>query len=75
VQAKPHKLQSKRRTVEELVQDLVAGYFDELVQTRETLSRRCHDLESGRVQPIPGDEVAAYFREKSAAVRRSQRVS
>lgn len=48
------------------------GYFDELAQTREMLNSRYDDLKSGRVKPIPGDEVAAYFREKSAAARRSQ---
>jgi hypothetical protein len=54
------------------VQDVVDGYFDELAQTREMLDSRYDDLKSGRVKPIPGDEVEAYFREKSAAARRSQ---
>ncbi len=63
--------QSGRGTAE-LVQDMVEGYFDELAQTREMLDGRYDDLKSGRVKPIPGDEVAAYFREKSAAARRSQ---
>lgn len=62
-------------TADELVQDVVEGYFGELTQTREMLDRRYDDLKSGRVKPIPGDEVLAYFREKSAAVRRSQRGS
>jgi hypothetical protein len=56
----------------ELVEDLVAGYFDELAQTREMLNSRYDDLKSGWVKPISGDEVEAYFREKSAAARRSQ---
>jgi len=64
--------QSGRGTADELVQDVVEGYFDELARTRETLNSRYDDLKSGRVKPIPGDEVAAYFREKSAAARRSQ---
>jgi hypothetical protein len=58
-----------------LVKDVVEGYFDELAQTRETLNSRYDDLKSGRVKPIPGDEVEAYFREKSAAARRSQPTS
>ena len=62
--------QSGRSTAEELVQD-VEGYFDELAQTRRTLDSRYDDLKSGRVKPVPGEEVEAYFREKSAAVRRS----
>ena len=64
--------QSGRGTADELVQDVVEGYFAELAQMRETLNSRYDDLKSGRVKPIPGDEVEAYFREKSAAARRSQ---
>jgi len=59
-------------TADELVRDVVEGYFDELAQTREMLGSRYDDLKSGRVKPIPGDEVEAYFREKSATARRSQ---
>jgi hypothetical protein len=54
------------------VQDAVEEYFDELAQTREMLNGRYDDLKTGRVKPIPGDEVEAWFREKSAAARRSQ---
>ena len=50
----------------------MAGYFEELAQTREVINNRYDDLKSGRVKPIPGDEVEAYFREKSAAARRPQ---
>jgi hypothetical protein len=56
----------------ELVEDVVAGYFDELARTREMLDSRYDDLKSGRVNPISGDEVEAYFREKNAAVRRTR---
>src|SRR5438445_5471547 len=62
--------QSGRGTADELVQDVVEAYFDELAQTRELLNSRYDDLKSGRVNPIPGEEVEAYFREKSAAARR-----
>jgi hypothetical protein len=64
--------QSGRGTADKLVQDVVEGYFDELGQTREMLNSRYDDLKSGRVKPVPGDEVEAYFREKSAATRHSQ---
>ena len=50
----------------------MAGYFGEVRQIRDTLNSRYDDLKSGRVKPIPGDEVEAYFREKSAAARRLQ---
>jgi hypothetical protein len=36
------------------------------------LNSRYDDLKSGGVKAIPGDEVVAYFREKSADARRSQ---
>jgi hypothetical protein len=64
--------QSGRGTPDELVQDVVEGYFDELAHTREMVNKRYDDLKSGKVKPIPGDEVEAYFHEKSAAARRSR---
>jgi hypothetical protein len=62
---------SGRRTADELVQDVVAGYFDELAQTREMLADRYDNLKSGGVKPISGEEIVAHFREKSAAACRS----
>ncbi len=61
--------ESGRGSADELVRDVIDGYFDELAQAREMFNRRYDDLESGRVKPISGDEVAAYFRKKSAARR------
>jgi hypothetical protein len=58
--------QSGRGTADKLVQ----GYMDPLAQTREMINSRYDDLKSGRVKTIPGDEVEAHFREKSAAARR-----
>jgi len=57
------------RASTELLEDAVIGLFDELAFTRETLDRRYDDLESGRVKPIPGEEVFARLRAKSAARR------
>ena len=59
------------RPSSELVEDALAGYFDELAQTRTMLERRFDELESGRVKPMSGDEVEAYFRAKSASARKS----
>lgn len=59
------------RGTDDLVEDAMAGYLDEVTQMRATLDSRYDDLKSGRVTPIPGDEVESYFRQKSAA-RRSQ---
>ena len=73
VQAKIDQLVSETgRTPDDLLEDAMAGYVPELVETREMLNSRYDDLKSGRVKPIPGDEVEAYFREKSASARRSQ---
>ncbi len=33
------------------------------------LDGRYDDLKSGAVEPIPGDDVVSYFRDKSAAAR------
>jgi hypothetical protein len=60
------------RGIDELLRDALVGYFEELAQTRAMLNSRYDELKSGRVKPIPGDEVEAHFREKSAAARRSQ---
>lgn len=60
------------RPCDELVEDAVIGLFDELAYTRGVLDRRYDDLESGRVKLIPGEEVFARLRAKSAA-RRAER--
>jgi hypothetical protein len=54
---------------EELVQDALDYYFDELAFTRETLDRRYDDLESGKVKLIDGEEVRARLRAISDAWR------
>jgi hypothetical protein len=59
---------------EQLVEDALAIYFAEAAAMRETLDSRYDDLKSGKVKAIPGDEVRARLREKSAA-RRSTPVS
>jgi hypothetical protein len=57
------------RGPDELIEDAVAVYFEELTQTGEMLNSRFDDLKSGRVKPVSGDEVISHFREKSAARR------
>jgi hypothetical protein len=46
------------RAKDELVQDAMAGYFDELARVREMLDRRYDDIDSGRVKPVGGE---AFF--------------
>jgi hypothetical protein len=43
----------------EVLQDVLASYFDELAQTRDMLDSRYDDLKSGRVKPIDGEEAFA----------------
>jgi hypothetical protein len=57
---------------DKLLEDAMAGYVAELAEARSMLDSRYDDLKSGRVKLIPGDEVEAWFREKSAAARRSR---
>jgi predicted transcriptional regulator len=53
------------RAPDELVEDALTGYLEELVTLREALDSRYDDLKSGRVTPIDGDEAARRLREKS----------
>jgi hypothetical protein len=57
------------RPADELVEDAMAGYFEELTKVRKTLDSRYDDIKSGNVKLIPGDEVEAYFKAKSTAHR------
>lgn len=60
------------RPADDLVEDAIAGYLRELAQTRELLDSRFDDLQTGRVQPIDGDEAFSSLRRKSVD-RRSRR--
>jgi hypothetical protein len=57
------------RPADELLEDALAGYFDELASTREMLNSRYDDLKSGRVKPVSGAEVRARLKAKSDAWR------
>ena len=68
LQAKLDKLAiDTGRAPDELVEDVVTAYLNELAEARETLNSRYDDLKAGKVKPIPGDDVLAHFRDKSAA--------
>lgn len=60
--------ESGRRS-DELVEDAVIGYFDELAHTREMLDRRYEDIESGKVKMIDGEEAFARLHERIEARR------
>jgi len=59
-----------RRPPEKLLEDAMAGYVAELVQTREMLESGYDDLKSGRVKPIDGEEAFARLRAKTEAERK-----
>jgi predicted transcriptional regulator len=52
---------------DELVQDAMPGYLDELERTRGMLDSRYDDLKSGRVKPIDGEEAFQRLMQKTAA--------
>lgn len=73
IQARLDRLSDETgRTKDEFVQDAMAGYLDELAETRAMVDNRYDDIKSGKVKLIPGDEVVARLREKSAAFRQRQ---
>ncbi|HVO79294.1 MAG TPA: hypothetical protein VMT28_01110 [Terriglobales bacterium] len=53
------------RTPNDLLEDAMAGYLQELAETREMLDARYDDLKSGRVQPLDGEKAFAELRRKS----------
>ena len=57
------------RAPDQLVEDALTGYLEELAALRETLDGRYDGLKSGRVKPIDGEEAFRRLREKSAQRR------
>ena len=57
------------RGTDDLVEDAVAGYFNEVFQAREMLNSRYDDLKSGRVKPIDGEDAFARLKAKTEAER------
>ncbi len=57
------------RGTDELLQDALAAYFDELVRTRDMLDSRYDELKSGRVEPIDGEDAFARLKAKTEAQR------
>jgi predicted DNA-binding protein len=52
------------RAPDDLIQDAIVGYFEELAQLRGTLDRRYDDLKSGRVKPIDGEAFFETLRQR-----------
>jgi hypothetical protein len=65
LQAKLDKLATETgRPTGELVENVVAGYFDELAETRDMLDSRYDDLKTGRVKPIDGEQFFEGLRQR-----------
>lgn len=63
------------RAKDDLVQDVMAGYFEELAQVRQMLDSRYDDIESGRVKPLDGETFFESLRQREEDLlrRRSPR--
>ena len=53
------------RAPNEIVEDALAGYLEEMSAVRKTLDSRYDDLKSGRVKPIDGEDAFRRLRDKS----------
>jgi predicted transcriptional regulator len=60
------------RGTDELLQDALAGYLDELAATQEMLNRRYDDLKNGKVKLIDGEEAFARLKAKTEVQRNRQ---
>lgn len=54
------------RAPEEIVEDALAGYLEEVASLRTTLDSRYDDLKSGRVKPIDGEAFFESLRKREA---------
>jgi predicted transcriptional regulator len=61
------------RAPNDLIEDAMAGYLQELSQARAMLDGRYDDLKSGRVKPLDGEEAFAKLRRKSKSDARRAR--
>jgi predicted DNA-binding protein len=53
------------RAVDDLVEDAMAGYLEELSQVRTVLDDRFDDIKGGRVKPVDGESFFENLRRKS----------
>ena len=52
------------RAPDELVEDALTAYLEELASLRQTLDTRYDDLKSGRVEPIDGEAFFESLRQR-----------
>jgi predicted transcriptional regulator len=53
------------RAPDDLIEDAMAAYLQELAEVRGMLDGRYDDLKSGRVKPLDGEQAFANLRHKS----------
>jgi hypothetical protein len=53
------------RAPDDIVEDALAGYLEEVVSVGKTLDSRYDDLRSGHLKPVDGEEAFRKLREKS----------
>jgi predicted DNA-binding protein len=58
------------RPAGELVEDAIAGYFNEIEGLRTMLDSRYDEIVNGKVQPLDGVEVCRLIRERAKARRK-----
>ncbi len=65
LEAKLNEMATKTgRATDELVQDAMAGYFEEVTQVREMLDRRYDEVKTGKVKPIDGEAFFEGLRQR-----------
>jgi predicted DNA-binding protein len=65
LEAKLNEMAAKTgRATDELVQDAMAGYFEELADVHGMLDRRYDEIKSGRVKPIGGETFFESLRQR-----------
>jgi predicted transcriptional regulator len=57
------------RAPNDLIEDAMAAYLQELAQVRDMLDSRHDDLKTSRVKPVDGEEAFANLRRESRARR------
>ncbi len=73
LQAKLDELATETgRPTGELVKEVVAGYFDELSETRKMLNSRYDDLKTGRVKPVDGEKFFERLRSREEQLLKKQ---
>lgn len=57
------------RDADELFEEAIAGYFNQLAQVREALDSRYDEIKSGKVKLIDSEEVRREMKAKTQALR------